>query len=128
MKNLANTISDKATGLVVGATAAVMTTPVLAAGWEEDANTNAAFVGANTDTGSFQTSMGKLYEIIKYAAIVIGLIMCIGGIMSVSKAAKTEGQKSQVPGWIAFALGGVMTVIGSIMFVTGNTAKNLATG
>lgn len=128
MKNLANKVSDKVTGIAIGAAMALPSTGVLAAGWESDANTTAAFVGGNNSTGSFQSSMGKLYEIVKYAAIVIGLVMCVGGILAVSKASKTEGQKSQAPGWITFALGGVMTVVGTLMFITGNTAKNLATG
>ena len=85
-----------------------------------------SFTGASGDKGSLDTSLSRLFDIGKYIAIVIGLFMAIGGLMSVSKAAKTEGQKSQMPGWITFAIGGIMTVVGTLMFILGNTAADLA--
>ena len=45
--------------------------------------------------------------------------------MAVSKAAKTEGQKSQMPGWISFGIGGLLTVVGFFMFAVGKTATNV---
>lgn len=75
--------------------------------------------------GAAEEGLGKIYNLGKYIAVVIGLFLAIAGLMSVSKAAKTEGQKSQMPGWISFGIGGLLTVVGFFMFAIGKTATNV---
>lgn len=75
--------------------------------------------------GAAEQGLSSAYNLFKYGAIVIGLVMCIGGLMAASKAAKTEGQKSQMPGWISFGIGGIMTVVGSVMWMVGKTTTNV---
>lgn len=49
-----------------------------------------SFTGAAGDKGSLDTSLSRLFDIGKYIAIVIGIFMAIGGLMSVSKATKPK--------------------------------------
>lgn len=129
-----DTIKQAPMKATVAATILALSTPVFAnqsgAGGISkvmDANKDSGFISSKGGDGVDQ-SMGRLYDIVRYIAVIIGLFLSIGGLMSVSKAAKTEGQKSQMPGWITFAIGGLMTVVGTLMFVIGNSARNLATG
>lgn len=76
----------------------------------------------STGTGGAESGLGTIYNLIKWAAIVIGLVLAVSGLMYVSKASKSEGQKSQMPGWITFGIGGLMTVVGVFMFAVGKSA------
>ncbi|MGP9666558.1 hypothetical protein [Psychrobacter sp. AOP31-A1-22] len=76
----------------------------------------------STGTGGAESGLGTIYNLVKWVAIVIGLVLAISGLMYVSKASKSEGQKSQMPGWITFGIGGLMTVVGVFMFAVGKSA------
>lgn len=75
-----------------------------------------------TGTGGAESGLGTIYNLIKWAAIVIGLVLAVSGLLYVSKASKSEGQKSQMPGWVTFGIGGLMTVVGVFMFAIGKSA------
>lgn len=126
IKNHEVSLSPLAVYCAVASLAAVSTPALAAEGWDSETSKDASFIG-DGDTSNVKQGLGKVYDIVKYIAIIIGLVLCVGGLLSVSKAAKTEGQKSQMPGWITFGIGGLMTVVGTMMFIVGNSARDLAT-
>lgn len=125
---LVSKLNDKTLALSVGATVALMTvaSPAMAGAFgdaiEDDRKSASSLTG---NQGAAEQGLSSIYNLGKYIAIVIGLFLAIGGLMAVSKAAKTEGQKSQMPGWISFGIGGLLTVVGFFMFAVGKTATNV---
>lgn len=120
--------NEKTMAMSVGATVALMTvaSPAMAGAFSDaidDDRTSASSLTGNQ--GAAEQGLSSIYNLGKYIAIVIGLFLAIGGLMAVSKAAKTEGQKSQMPGWISFGIGGLLTVVGFFMFAVGKTATNV---
>lgn len=95
-----------------------------AAGFDEvvNADRDASNSMLQTGTGGAESGLGTIYNLIKWVAVVIGLVLAISGLMYVSKASKSEGQKSQMPGWVTFGIGGLMTVVGVFMFAVGKSA------
>lgn len=125
---LVSKLNDKTLALSVVASVAFMTvTSTANAGAFDDAiksdRTSASSLTGNQ--GAAEQGLSSVYNLGKYIAVVIGLFLAIGGLMAVSKAAKTEGQKSQMPGWISFGIGGLLTVVGFFMFAVGKTATNV---
>lgn len=125
---LVSKLNDKTLALSVGATVALMTvaSPAMAGAFgdaiKNDQDSAKALTG---NQGAAEQGLSSVYNLGKYIAVVIGLFLAIGGLMAVSKAAKTEGQKSQMPGWISFGIGGLLTVVGFFMFAVGKTATNV---
>lgn len=126
---LVSKLNDKTLALSVVASVAFMTAASTAtAAGTFDAAISADRTSASSLTGNqgaAEQGLSSVYNLGKYLAIVIGLFLAIGGLMAVSKAAKTEGQKSQMPGWISFGIGGLLTVVGFFMFAVGKTATNV---
>ena len=125
---LVSKFNEKTLAMSVVASVAMMSVASTAtAGAFEDAvksdRTSASSLTGNQ--GAAEQGLSSIYNLGKYIAIVIGLFLAIGGLMAVSKAAKTEGQKSQMPGWISFGIGGLLTVVGFFMFAVGKTATNV---
>lgn len=120
--------NEKTMAMSVGATVALMTvaSPAMAGAFgdaiKSDRDSASSLTG---NQGAAEQGLSSVYNLGKYIAIVIGLFLAIGGLMAVSKAAKTEGQKSQMPGWISFGIGGLLTVVGFFMFAVGKTATNV---
>lgn len=125
---LVSKLNDKTLALSVGATVALMTvaSPAMAGAFgdaiKSDRDSASSLTG---NQGAAEQGLSSVYNLGKYIAVVIGLFLAIGGLMAVSKAAKTEGQKSQMPGWISFGIGGLLTVVGFFMFAVGKTATNV---
>lgn len=95
-----------------------------AAGFDDavgaDRGASKSMLGGGNDGA--ETGLTNIYNLIKWVAVVIGLVLAISGLMYVSKASKSEGQKSQMPGWITFGIGGLLTVVGVFMFAVGKSA------
>lgn len=125
---LVSKLNDKTLALSVGTTVALMTvaSPAMAGAFgdaiKSDRDSASSLTG---NQGAAEQGLSSVYNLGKYIAVVIGLFLAIGGLMAVSKAAKTEGQKSQMPGWISFGIGGLLTVVGFFMFAVGKTATNV---
>lgn len=125
---LVSKFNDKTLAISVVASVAMMSVASTAtAGAFDDAiNSDRSSASSLTgNQGAAEQGLSSVYNLGKYIAVVIGLFLAIGGLMSVSKAAKTEGQKSQMPGWISFGIGGLLTVVGFFMFAVGKTATNV---
>ena len=122
-------VNDKAMAFSAAATAMLLTSPAMAAGSFADkvAADRAASKSmvAGSGEGAAESGLASIYDFIKWVAIVIGLVLAISGLLYVSKASKSEGQKSQMPGWITFGIGGLMTVVGIFMFAVGKTAVSV---
>lgn len=120
-------VNDKAMAFSAAATAMLLTSPAMAAGsFTDRINADrAASKSMVSGEGAAETGLASIYDFIKWVAIVIGLVLAISGLLYVSKASKSEGQKSQMPGWITFGIGGLMTVVGIFMFAVGKTAVSV---
>lgn len=121
------TIQDKSLAysvLAMTAAASFATTAANAAGFDDvvNADRGASNSMLQTGTGGAESGLGTIYNLIKWVAVVIGLVLAISGLMYVSKASKSEGQKSQMPGWVTFGIGGLLTVVGVFMFAVGKSA------
>lgn len=129
-KNVMDKIGSKSVELSAVATAALLSSTSAMAGSgsfsdmiDADRQASKSMVGGNG--GAAESGLSSIYEFIKWGAVVIGLVLAVSGLLYVSKAAKSEGQKSQMPGWITFGIGGLMTVVGVFMFAVGKTAVSV---
>lgn len=119
-------VNDKTMAFSAAATAMLLSSSAMAASFNDSINADrAASKSMVSGEGAAETGLASIYDFIKWVAIVIGLVLAISGLLYVSKASKSEGQKSQMPGWITFGIGGLMTVVGIFMFAVGKTAVSV---
>lgn len=77
-------------------------------------------------TGAVESSVKGFINIIKWIGLMVGVVLVIGGLLTVKKATASNGQQSPMVGWMTVLIGGLMTIAATIAVVLGRSAEGLA--